>query len=167
MFSELVNAKPYEDTVVIEKRECIGHVQKRMGTRCRSLRQTLKVLYCTDGKRIAGRGRLTAINPLQNHYGMGIKQNIDSIDNIKRSCMAVLCHNSDVTNEDEQHKCCPRAENSWCKWWLHKLNGTKKKYKKNVSLPLVNKGELEPARNTVYKKFIQFSSESQAIVLCF
>ena len=30
--SEVVNAKPYGDTVVIEKREYIGHVQKRMGT---------------------------------------------------------------------------------------------------------------------------------------
>ena len=90
LFSELANAKPYEDTVVIEKGECIGHVQKRMGTRCRSLKHTLKSTILSDGKRIAGRGRLTAINPPQNHYGMGIRQNTDSIDNIKRSHMAVF-----------------------------------------------------------------------------
>ena len=36
-----------------------------------------------------------------------------------------------------------QAENSWCKWWLDKLNGTKK-YRKHVSLPIAIKRELEP-----------------------
>ena len=144
-FSEVVNAKPYGDTVVIEKRECIGHVQKRMCTRCRNLRQTLKSTLLSDGKKIADRGRLTdkAINTLQNHHGMAIRQNTDNIDNMKRSIIAVLYHNSDITNGNERHKYCPRAENGWCKWWLDKLNGTKK-YKKNMNLPIVIKRELEP-----------------------
>ena len=41
-FSEVVTTRPYEETVTIEKRECIGHVQKRIGTRCRTLRNTLR-----------------------------------------------------------------------------------------------------------------------------
>ena len=63
--SEVFNAKPYGDTVVMEKRECIVHVQKRMGIRCRHLRQTLKSIVLPDGKNIAGRGRLTdkAVKP--------------------------------------------------------------------------------------------------------
>ena len=144
-FSEVVNAKPYGDTVVIEKRECISHVQKRMGTLCRNLRQTLKSTVLSYGKKIAGRGRLTdkAINTLQNHYGMAIRQNTDNFDNMKRSIIAVLYHISDITNDNERHKYFPRAENSWCKWWLDKINGTKK-YKKNVNLPIVIKIELEP-----------------------
>jgi len=51
-FSEVVNAKPYGDTVVKEKRECIGHVQKGMGTWCRNLRQTLKSTVLSDGKKL-------------------------------------------------------------------------------------------------------------------
>ena len=144
-FSEVVNARPYGNTVTIEKRECIGHVQKRIGTRCRNLRNSLKGTILSDGKRISGKGRLTdkAINTIQNHYGMAIRQNTDSIDNMKRSIIAVLYHNSDIGNEDERHKYCPRAQNSWCKWWLDILNGTRK-YKKNVNLPLAIKRELEP-----------------------
>ena len=144
-FSEVANARPYGDTVVIEKRECIGHVQKRMGTRCRNLRQTLKGTILSDGKKISGKGRLTdkATNTLQNHYGMAIRQNADNIENMKRSIIAVLYHNSDIANEGERHKYCPRAQNSWCKWWLDVLNGTKK-YKRNVNLPLAIKRELEP-----------------------
>ena len=73
---------------------------------------------------------------------MAIRQNTDNIDNMKRSIIAVLYHNSDITNDNERHKYCPTAENSWCKWWLDKLNGTKK-YKKNGNLPIVIKRELE------------------------
>jgi len=71
------------------------------------------------------------------------RQNADNVDDMNRSIIAVLYHNSDITNDNERHKYCPRAENSWCKWWLDKLNGTKK-YKKNVNLPIVIKRELEP-----------------------
>ena len=161
-FSEVVNAKPYGETVAIEKRECIGHVQKRMGTRCRNLRKTVKSTVLSDGKKIAGRGRLTdkAINTLQNHYGMAIRQNSDSSDNMKRSIIAVLYHNSDIINEDERHKYCPRAENSWCKWWLDKLNGTKK-YRKHVSLPLVIKRELEPIFFELLKKCLHGQTQNE------
>ena len=111
---------------------------------CRVLRQSLKGVVLSDGKKISGRGRLTdkAINTLQNHYGMAIRQNTDNLMNMRRSVIAVLYHNSDIPNEDERHKYCPREKTSWCKWWLDKLNSTTK-YKRNVNLPLAIKKELE------------------------
>lgn len=36
------NGKPYGDDVVIQKLECVGHIQMWVGTRCRNLRQSHK-----------------------------------------------------------------------------------------------------------------------------
>ena len=101
-FSEVVSARLLGDTAVIEKRECIGHVKKRIGPLCRTLRNKVIGTFLSDGKRIPGKGSLTdkAINTLQNHYGMAIRQNADSIDNMKGSIIAVVYHNSDIANED-------------------------------------------------------------------
>ncbi|EFN83912.1 hypothetical protein EAI_07688, partial [Harpegnathos saltator] len=37
-FKGLIDAQPYENTVV-QKKECIDHVQKRMGTRLRNVKK--------------------------------------------------------------------------------------------------------------------------------
>ena len=144
-YSDVANSQPYGDGVKIEKKECIGHVQKRMGTRCRGLRQSLKGVKLSDGKKISGRGRLTdkAINTLQNHYGMAIRQNIGNLYAMKKSIIAILHHSSAIEDDDEHHKYCPRTNTSWCKWWLDKMNGTDT-YKKNLNLPLAIKEKLKP-----------------------
>ena len=58
-------------------KSCVGHVQKRLRTRYRTLRTTLKGKILSDGKKISGRGRLAdkVINTMQNYYGMTIHQN--------------------------------------------------------------------------------------------
>jgi len=38
-YTGLVNAKPYGDEIEIIKKECVGHVQKRMGTRLRECKK--------------------------------------------------------------------------------------------------------------------------------
>ena len=75
----------------------------------------------------SGKVRLTkkAINTLQNHYGMAIRQNAENTGTMKRSIIAVLYHNSDIANESGRHIYCPKAQNSWCKRWLDVHNGTK------------------------------------------
>ncbi|GBM86904.1 hypothetical protein AVEN_207411-1 [Araneus ventricosus] len=55
-FLKFSESKVYEEELVLEKLECIGHVQKRMGTR---LRNKLNSTKLSDGKEISGRGRLT------------------------------------------------------------------------------------------------------------
>ena len=57
-YSTVVAAKPYGDDVVINKGECIGHVQKRVGTRLRNLKKIYKEVL-SDGKKLGGAGRLT------------------------------------------------------------------------------------------------------------
>ena len=144
-FSEVINSKPYGNDTIIDKKECIGHVQKRMGNRIRTLRQTLKGTLLSDGKKISGKGRLTdkATNTLQNHYGMAIRQNVGNLYSMKKSIIAILHHSSDISDNEKRHMYCARTENSWCKWWLDKENGTQL-YKKNLNLPLAIKERLEP-----------------------
>ena len=57
-FKKVCDSRPYGD-VDVEKLECIGHVQKRVGSRLRKLRQQHKGQMLSDGKRISGAGRLT------------------------------------------------------------------------------------------------------------
>lgn len=52
-FMKVVEARPYGDTE-IEKLECIGHIQKRMGTRLRRLVKDMKGKDLPDGKKIGG-----------------------------------------------------------------------------------------------------------------
>ena len=51
------------DDVTVKKLECIGHIQKRVGTRLRKLRQNVKG--------IGGKEKVTnaVIDRLQNYYG--------------------------------------------------------------------------------------------------
>eukprot|EP00794_Sanderia_malayensis_P002926 gene2926-3380_t len=144
-YGDVASSQPYGEGVQIEKKECIGHIQKRMGSRCRGLRQSLKSVKLSDGKKINGKGRLTdkAINTMQNHYGMAIRQNIAKLYEMKKSIIAILHHSSAIDDDLERHKYCPRTNVSWCKWWLDKLNNTST-YKKNLNLPLAIREKLKP-----------------------
>jgi len=65
----------YEGIQVVKK-ECVGHVQKRMGTRLRNLKKNVKGL--------GGRGRLTdsLIDRFQNYYGIAISKRITGMINV-------------------------------------------------------------------------------------
>ena len=144
-FIEVEKAKPYGDDVEIKKRECIGHVQKRVGTRCRDLRKSLKGVKLSDGKGISGKGRLTdkAINTLQNYFGMAIRSNSGDVNSMRKAIGAVLFHCSDIQVEHERHKFCPTGSDSWCKWQSDKVTG-KTTYKKKINLPSAIKELLQP-----------------------
>ena len=134
-FKKVVDAKPYGPNVQIQKLECIGHIQKRLGSRLCGLRSQWKGKRLEDGNGISGRGRLTdvAINTMQNYYGMAIRQNIGALYAMKKAIGAVLYHCSSL-EEDVRHQFCPRAINLWCKWQLDRINKTDK-YKPKVNLP--------------------------------
>ena len=127
------------------KLECVGHVQKRLGTRLRKLRTDYKGKKLDDGKKIMGKGRLSdkSINTLQNYFGMAIRQNASNLYVMKKAIGAVLYHCSDIANEDDRHKYCPRDANGWCKWQQDKISGIST-YKKKVNLPLCIKQLIEP-----------------------
>ena len=56
-FNEVNNSKLNGEFEIIKK-ECVGHVQKRLATRLRTLRTTLKGKLLSDREKISGRGRL-------------------------------------------------------------------------------------------------------------
>ncbi|GFX12638.1 uncharacterized protein TNCV_3157591 [Trichonephila clavipes] len=56
-FSSITASNPYGEDITVSKIECVGHVQKRMGTRLRKLKQMNSKLR--DGKSIGGKRRLT------------------------------------------------------------------------------------------------------------
>ena len=88
-FTDVVASKPYEKyNIDPEKLECIGHVQKRMGTRlCNLVKQ-----YKGTSTPLHGKGKLTdkTINSLQNFYGIAIRQNCDNIFQMRKAIGAIL-----------------------------------------------------------------------------
>ncbi|GFT52028.1 uncharacterized protein TNCV_4999191 [Trichonephila clavipes] len=90
-FLTIKEAKVYGDTEV-EKLECVGHVQKRMGTRLTNILKMSKGIKLSDGKNISGRGRLTLkeVDSIQHYYGLAIRKNLSSVEDMKKSHMGYL-----------------------------------------------------------------------------
>ncbi|MBP1527464.1 MAG: hypothetical protein H9Q66_06055, partial [Spiroplasma ixodetis] len=116
-FKSVIDEKPYGEGFQICKLECVGHVQKRIGTRLRTLKSKLKNTILTDGKPIGGRGRLTdgQINKIQRYYGMAIRNNSTDISRMKKAIWAIYFH---LFSSDEKplHGLCPDDDISWCKF---------------------------------------------------
>ena len=113
-YKKVVESKPYgEDT--IEKRECIGHVQKRVRGRLRKLKEKYHGVKLSDGKTIGGRGRLTdgMINKLQVYHGLAVRGNLEDICSMQKNIMAGLHHifsSADAPN----YSVCP--DDGWCEY---------------------------------------------------
>lgn len=144
-FKKVLEAKPYGD-VEVEKLECVGHVQKRCGTRLRKLKKENKGIKLDDGKGLEGVGRLTdkKIDTLQNYYGFAIRQNQGNLENMVRDVMAVLPHvgSSEV---NPNHDGCPI--DSWCKY---KVNPGK--YTHKNGLPQAVMDFIQPVFNDLAKE---------------
>lgn len=99
----------------ISKLECVGHVQKRLRSRLRSLKKRQGTIRLADGKAIGGKGRFTdkRIDKLQVYYGKAIRQNTHDIDCMQNAVMAIW-HHSKSTDENPDHDLCPPGEQSWC-----------------------------------------------------
>jgi len=95
-----------EQTVV--KSECVGHVQKRMGSRLRNVRKA---------KKLGGKDKLTEtlIKKLSTYYGLVIRRNVNSAQDMKKAIMATFYHMIS-TDENPRHENCPTGSDSWCQW---------------------------------------------------
>ena len=58
----------------IHKEECVGHVQKRLGTALRKYKKDKEGRTISDGKSVGEKGRLTnkIIDQMENYYGEAI-----------------------------------------------------------------------------------------------
>ena len=65
--------------ITVEKKECIGHVQKRVGTTILKLKR--------ENPGLGERGKLTdsTIDKLQNSYGIAIRANVGNLTGMKKS----------------------------------------------------------------------------------
>lgn len=109
-YKSIVESKPYGEKVQIRKKECIGHVQKRMGARLRQCKKNHK------GK-IEGKNKLTAkmIDKFALYYGLAIRRNFDSVEGMQDAIWATFYHYSSST-KNPQHQLCPEGSDSWCEW---------------------------------------------------
>ena len=134
-YKDIVEADPYPGFKIV-KSECVGHVQKRVGSRLRALKVSYKGKLLSDGKRLTGKGRMTdkVINTLQNYYGMAVRQNKGDLYGMKKSIAALIHHCSENDDAEDRHKFCPQSNDTWCKYQLDKVNNTSK-YKKSINIP--------------------------------
>ena len=81
-----------------KKLECVGHVQKRLGTRLRVL--VKKHAGNKDPKkRLSGKGKLNqkVMNSMQNYYGIAIRKTKGDLYAMKKAVGAILWHTATVT----------------------------------------------------------------------
>jgi hypothetical protein len=142
-FMKVNESKPYGSEHLVEKLECVGHVQKRMGSRLRKLKKTLSGTKLDDGKSLGGRNRLTdsQIDLIQNYYGLAVRRNTNSLSDMKQAVWAVYFHKLS-TDATPQHGLCPKGELSWCKYNRAQVTG--KIYEHNSSLPVAVMNKIKP-----------------------
>ncbi|CAN7939170.1 unnamed protein product [Ixodes hexagonus] len=133
-FLAVKESKPYNKDV--EKHECVGHVQKRMGTRLRNMKTSLKGKKLSDGLTLSGRGRLTEkdIDSLQFYYGKAIRDNTDSLQNMRKAVWAIYFHKLS-TDEKPNHGLFPNGPSSWCGYNRSLSEGNPETYSHRNSLP--------------------------------
>ena len=133
----------YGDKYPVVKEECVGHVQKRLGTALRKYKLNVKSAGAkmSDGGKVDGRGRLTeaVVDKMQKYYGNAIRDNSGDLQKMKDSIWAIFHHmiKDDSCSLEQQHKLCPK--DSWCKFW-----NNAESYDENNRLPCVFIEELKP-----------------------
>ncbi|GFY19107.1 uncharacterized protein TNCV_3877951 [Trichonephila clavipes] len=144
-FNALSENKPYGDDYLIQKIECVGHVQKRMGTRLRKLILVYSKKKLSDGKTIGGKERLTdsLTDKLAHYYGNAIRCNSTSVKEMRKAIWAVWGH-SCSTDDEPMHWFCPTNPNTWYlshPALLKKCLGEKfgLKINRNVCVPLAER----------------------------
>jgi len=116
-FDSVTEAKPYGEKYPIQKSDCIGHIQKRMGTGLRNKKKQYGKTKLSDGRTIGGAGRLTEklCDNLQRYYGHAIRDNLGDLDSMVKAAKAIL-HHSWSTDDEPDHSYCPVGATSWCKF---------------------------------------------------
>ena len=135
-FTAISDSDPYGPLVKVEKIECVGHIQKRMGTQLRKLKAKMGKTKLSDGKGLGGRGRLTdaAINMLTSFFGKAIIANKNSLIDMKMGIWA-LFHHTRSSDLYPTHDFCPKGKDSWCKYQRAVVDNTVSKFKHKKSLP--------------------------------
>ncbi|KAK3758696.1 hypothetical protein RRG08_056736 [Elysia crispata] len=131
-FKTVSESKPYKE-IAVEKIECVGHVQKRMGTRLRKLKNVMSGKTLSDGKKIGGKGRLTdaQIDSMQSYYGNAIRGNKQDLMAMREAVLAIYFHK--LSSDDKPyHSMC---KEQWCKYKKAETANQLDSFKHQNSLP--------------------------------
>ena len=127
-----------------KKKQCIGHVQKRVGTALRKLKK--------EDSKLGGKGKLTnhMIDKLQNYYGIAIRSNVGNLEGMKKAVAASLFH---CASSDKRplHEHCPPGDSSWCAYQQGKAKGVPNEHKHGPGLPLEVIAKVKP----IYQRLSQ------------
>ena len=123
------NVKETYPGIEVKKLECVGHYQKRLGTRLRNLKKKEKGL--------GGKGKLTdvIIDRLQNFFGLAIRRNCGNLIEMNKSVLASLFHVASTKTNNLHFPHCATGPDSWCKYNVDIANGTSF-YKAGSGLPI-------------------------------
>lgn len=118
----VLNANPYGEENPVIKKECVGHVGKRMGARLRNL--------VKKNSALKGRSALTGkqIDKLQAYFSKAIRENSNSVEGMEKAIWATFYHRGS-TDENPQHQNCPPGRSSWCGWQRAAAEGEEKDFK--------------------------------------
>ena len=137
----------FGDLYPVEKEECVGHIQKRMGSALLDYKKGMKGRKLSDGKGVGGAHRLTEdmIKRIQNYYGLSIRQNKGNLIGMKKAITAIQYHIIDEPGKSlsYQHRFCPRRKESWCRFWTDKAIDSSS-VKDTNKLPHVFMAQLQP-----------------------
>ena len=98
----------------VTKFECIGHYQKRVGTRLRKLKKREKGLKAlNDG----------TIDKLQNYFGIALRANVTSVKAMSDAILASFFHVAS-SKGNNYHSYCEKSSGSWCQFQRDIINGT-------------------------------------------
>jgi hypothetical protein len=141
-FKKVFDDNPYGDAHPVEKIECVGHVQKRMGTRLRNLKKRFGTRPLADGKTIGGRGRLTndQIDKIQAYYGNAIRANKGNLVRMREAVWAIYFHKRSSDDAPNHNLCC----DSWCAYKKAASQNDSANYKHKKNLPVAVTDEIKP-----------------------
>ena len=119
-----LSVKDIYEPDTISKMECVGHYQKRVGTRVRAAKKETKgVKGLPDWM----------IDKLQNYFGIALRANTGT--SAKQMGDAIWASFLHVASSDARnlHSLCDKSPTSWCQYQLDRINGTNL-YKPGVGL---------------------------------
>lgn len=93
-FSTVAQLKPYGPDCVIDKLECVGHVQKRMSTRLIKIKTKKGRQELSNGNR---RLPAVAIKQIAIYYGLAIRRNPGNLQKMLEAVWTVYCTCGPVT----------------------------------------------------------------------
>lgn len=141
-FKTVSDAQPYGPNFPVEKIECVGHIQKRMGTRLRQLKRNLGDRELEDVKSNGGKNRLTKdkIDAIQTHYGNATRGNKNDLVGMREAVWAVFCHYNSTEAEPTHNFC----KASWCPYQKAVVKGTVSTFKHTSNLPKAVLTQIKP-----------------------